>query len=121
MSSALPIGSTIVMQGDNTRFITIASESMLSVNENSQSNAERFRVIDAGDGQIALQASSGKYVTIDHSRHGRIQATASTMGVNERFTVANLPAGGFSVAAYASGGVLLATGAEAKKFMYQEL
>lgn len=109
------------MQGDNTRFITIASESMLSVNENSQSNAERFRVIDAGDGQIALQASSGKYVTIDHSRHGRIQATASTMGVNERFTVANLPAGGFSVVAYASGGVLLATGAEAKKFMYQEL
>ena len=126
--SALPIGSTIVLQGDNTRYVTVTSGSDLSVNENSKSNAENFVVFDAGNGKIAFQAENGKFVTI--TSRGRVQPTANRIEADEMFTVENLPTGGFSmkanngkylIAAYSSGGVVLASFDTPKKFMYQTL
>ncbi|MEM7382614.1 MAG: hypothetical protein AAF361_15695, partial [Bacteroidota bacterium] len=71
LSAQLSDGSIIVLRGDNTRFITIASEDRLSVNENSVDNAERFIVVQAGPDQFAFQASDGKFATVNTSKGNR--------------------------------------------------
>lgn len=127
-TTVLPINGTIVLRGDNTRYVSLLSDSKLAVNQNSKSDAVSITVISAGNGKVALQASNGKYVTIDASSVGRVSATKNSIGATEKFTVEELASGGFSIkasngkyiqAAYSSGGVLLANSNSPKKFTYQ--
>lgn len=127
-TSVLPINGTIVLRGDNTRYVSLLSDSKLAVNQNSKSDAVSITVLSAGNGKVALQASNGKYVTIDASSVGRVSATKNSIGATEKFTVEELASGGFSIkasngkyiqAAYSSGGVLLANSNSPKKFTYQ--
>lgn len=127
----LPIGSSLVLRGNNTRYITLLGNDLksLAVNENNKSNAEVFQIVDAGNGKVALLASNNKYVTHDGSAIGRIGATANTIGDKEKFIIESLDnSGSFSIkasngkfvqAAYSSGGVLLANSNSPKKFTQQ--
>lgn len=91
-----PIGKTIALiaQGPN-KYIS-ASQSLDSANwpvvanKSSVGNAEKFKVVDAGNGYIALQnVANGKYVCSDEhldATNWRLYANRSTIGDWEKFT-----------------------------------
>lgn len=117
-ASVLPINSEVAIRGSNTRysFVDANDVSIIKVAQNSIVASGKLTVRDAGNGKIALQATNGKYATIDGN--GRVSAIKSSVGSAEKFTVEDLGNGKFALKAsngkyvapaYSSGGVWIAS------------
>ena len=100
------IGETIRIKAANDgEYVTGGGAGPLQSTAAAAADAERFEVVDAGSGYVALRASNGKFVAADlgNGRGGTLYADRSRVGGWEKFKLVPDGSGGFGLLANANG------------------
>ena len=81
---ASPIGKWIWLLGNNGQYVSSNNGPKLTCDRTSSGNWERFKVIDAGKGKIALMGNNGKFVSSEHGIR-QMSCTRTKIGNWEKF------------------------------------
>ncbi|ADY53173.1 glycoside hydrolase family 16 [Pseudopedobacter saltans DSM 12145] len=79
----IPLNNTLQFMGSNGKYISAQNTSSMICNVSTPGNAEKFTIIDAGSGKVALKYN-GKYVSSENGT-GAMTCTRSTIGNWEKF------------------------------------
>jgi hypothetical protein len=104
-SSAPLVGQVITMRASaNSKFVNGGNAAnLLSAIDNSATDANRFTVIDAGNGRQALRnLATNLYVSADLNLSKQLIANRSTVGAWEQFSLSDQGNGNFGLYAYSS-------------------
>lgn len=96
--SSIPIGSVISIKGSNTKYVSSENaRKAMTCNRNNSGTWEKFLVVDAGNGKIALLGNNDKYVSSENGAKtmtcNRTFNTVSSIGSWEKFDWTSLSNG----------------------------
>jgi hypothetical protein len=77
------------------KYVTAAGASLIA----SSATPEKFTIVDAGSGNVALQAANGKYVCAENAGASPLVANRDAAGLWETFTLVRNPDGSVSLKA----------------------
>lgn len=82
-------GNIIYLKGNNDKYVTTASNGLLTCTSTNLDTSEKFTVINAGDGYSALMGSNGLYATLNTVTK-KLNCNSSTIGNNQKFILDDL-------------------------------
>jgi hypothetical protein len=92
-----PVGSFVSIRGNNRLFVTTAQgQSGLTCTASAPGSAERFEVVDAGNGRVALRSANGNYVSSGNAQ-GDMTSDSPSIGALEQFEWLDLGNGTFAL------------------------
>ncbi len=113
-----PLGQTIWLQVDG-KFVSTETGGLLKANRELPAEADRFQVIDAGDGNLALKSiKNGSYVSVGAKPADRLLTTTDALGKNAKFKWTDHADGSFSLTSIANGKQVQVDDAAGEKFVW---
>jgi GH35 family endo-1,4-beta-xylanase len=84
--TAAPIGQAIVLTGSNAKFVSSenGAQSGITCNRTAAGAWERFTVVSAGNGKVALKGTNGRYISSENGTQA-MRCDRTAIGTNEAF------------------------------------
>ncbi|WP_421876634.1 cellulase family glycosylhydrolase [Marinoscillum sp.] len=90
-----PVGQMIRFKVYNGNYLSVPADGVMNITNGRKDATNRFEVVDAGQGRIALKGSNDQYLSVSSDRN-TLTCTATEIGENETFTY--IPLGGNRIA-----------------------
>ena len=91
------------LQAFNSRFAAPLHNSIIYCNSINAGTQERFRFIDVGSGEFAMQAANGKFVKVNLNNGAVLEACADSVQDWEKFNLVKHGDGTLSIRSKATG------------------
>lgn len=90
-AAEIQVSQKIILKAANNNYVTINQEnSFLLANQPDSAKAERFEVVDMGNGKSALKSSGGKFVSADLGQKASLIANRDAANEWETFSIIKL-------------------------------
>ncbi len=89
-STNITVGSTIVLIANNGRYVSSENgKKPITANRTRIGSWEKFKVVDAGNGKIALKGNNGKYLSSENGKKA-MHCNVNHLGAWQKFKVVQL-------------------------------